>query len=118
MKIEIQGTIPGKKNNKLLVKRGNRTIPITKPEIQARLNEIKGQMAGNKYSGVYPVTVEIMFWLVDNRRRDLDNMASSVLDCLVESGVIVDDSTKCVCDLILVARHGESSRICIEISEA
>lgn len=118
MKIEIQGTIPRKKNNKLLVKRGNSTIPITKPEIQNRLNEIKRAMAGNKYSGEYPVTVEIVFWIKDNRRRDLDNMASSVLDCLVESGVIEDDSTKYVEKIVLVSHKAEPDMIFIEITGA
>lgn len=40
--------------------------------------------------------VEIKVWQKDLRRRDLDNQATAILDGLVASGVIPDDS----CDVV------------------
>ena len=38
-----------------------------------------------------PISVKIQFMLADNRRRDLTNMAESVMDLLVDYGTIADD---------------------------
>lgn len=37
-------------------------------------------------------TIIYMFYVKDNRRRDLDNMIASVNDVLVEAGLLKDDS--------------------------
>jgi Holliday junction resolvase RusA-like endonuclease len=52
-----------------------------------------------------PVSVEILIIKPDRRRRDLDNMAKSVLDALVLNGVIDDDS---LIEKILLAWHSDN----------
>jgi len=72
----INGIIPGKKNNKMLVKIGGRTVPITKPETQKRLAEITAILKYEKIDYEFPVRISMTFYISDKRRRDLDNMAS------------------------------------------
>ena len=46
-------------------------------------------------------TIDIEFIMPDKRRADMDNKASSILDLLVDNGVIEDDSFFCVTALNL-----------------
>lgn len=43
------------------------------------------------YTEEYPVAVTISLYPKTKRRRDLDNVASSILDTLVDAGIIADD---------------------------
>lgn len=36
--------------------------------------------------------ITMSFWLPDNRRTDLNNKAASILDMLVDNGILEDDS--------------------------
>lgn len=47
----------------------------------------------------YPVSIEILLFAPDNRKRDLDNVNKVVLDSLVNAGVLTDDSNKHINDL-------------------
>lgn len=38
--------------------------------------------------------LSIMFYVKDNRRRDLDNMLTTIQDALVKAGILEDDSWK------------------------
>ena len=92
---KIDGIIPGMKNNKMLVKIHGRVIPITKPETQKRMEEIiQSLFCGGEFRN--PVSVTINIHLKSEARRDLDNMCSTIMDCLVKAGVIQDDSIKFV----------------------
>ena len=51
------------------------------------------------------VSVEILVIKPDRRRRDLDNMAKSIIDALVLNGVIDDDS---LIQKILLAWHSDN----------
>lgn len=50
-----------------------------------------------------PRTVSITFYISDRRQRDLDGMASTVLDCLVRAGALPDDNRFEVGRLIITA---------------
>lgn len=41
-----------------------------------------GQIKGNRPRYTEPVTVELLFWLPDLRRRDPNNLLKLILDCL------------------------------------
>jgi Holliday junction resolvase RusA-like endonuclease len=51
------------------------------------------------------VSVEILIIKPDRRKRDLDNLAKSILDALVLNGVIDDDS---LIQKILLAWHSDN----------
>lgn len=37
-------------------------------------------------------TVQVVFYVSDRRRRDLDNMIGTCMDCLVQAGILPDDN--------------------------
>lgn len=55
------------------------------------MQQLKEQFEGYKVTN-YPISVTLIFFNPDNRRHDLDNQSSSVLDTLVKAGVIEDDN--------------------------
>jgi Holliday junction resolvase RusA-like endonuclease len=60
--------------------------------------------------------VKIQFMIRDNRRRDLTNMAESVMDLLVDYGVIADDRWQ-ICRFVSMVGapwHEDSVKIIIE----
>lgn len=52
------------------------------------------QLKGKKPVVKYPVAISCMFYMKDNRHRDLDNCLSSVLDVLVKAGILEGDDWK------------------------
>lgn len=111
LKLEYKGVIYSKKNSKRIVTNWRTRRPIIVSnrnaknqeramaydfEIQARregwpeLEQTEEQRANHQYR------IEIEVWQKDLRRRDLDNQATAILDGLVASGVILDDS----CDMV------------------
>ena len=51
-----------------------------------------------------PLSIRMSFYNKDNRRHDLDNMVSSVLDLLVDAGYLEDDHCKIVSSMLVVFR--------------
>lgn len=98
MKLVIGGVVPSKKNSRINTRSG-RSFPsarFTEWEKPALL-ELKEQFEGLKVTE-YPISVTMIFFNKDNRRHDLDNQSSSVLDTLVKAGVLEDDNqTKVDC---------------------
>ena len=63
-------------------------------------NELRAQKPA---TGVEKAIVEIKFNLPDNRARDLTNMAESIMDLLVDNGILKDDSWQIVKAVTLTA---------------
>lgn len=63
--------------------------------------------------------ITIYIWNKDHRRRDLDNQATAILDSLVASGVIPDDSCEMVPRLVVEYKgiDNEDPRAVIKIKE-
>jgi len=64
-----------------------------------------------------PRTVRLTFHIADRRRRDIDGMTSTILDCMVKAGAIPDDNRFEVGRLEAVAvdcEHGQE-RVEVEI---
>lgn len=92
MKLTISGTTPSKKNSRINTRSG-RSFPsarFTEWEKPA-LIELKEQFKDHKVTD-YPISVTMVFFNTDNRRHDLDNQSSSILDTLVKAGVLEDDN--------------------------
>lgn len=92
MKLLVTGTTPSKKNSRINTRSG-RSFPsaIFSAWEKTALPELTKQFDGLKITQ-YPVTVTMIFYNPDNRRHDLDNQASSILDTLVKSGILEDDN--------------------------
>lgn len=52
----------------------------------------KEKSDGQDYRPIEKCEVEFIFQVSDRRLRDLDGMASTVMDCLVRAGIIKDDN--------------------------
>lgn len=92
----LPGPVPSKKNSRNIFVRNGRLLNIPNKKYldwhkisadQIILQKIPRQQISCK-------AVEIIFYLKDNRGRDLTNMAESIMDLLVDKHVIVDDNWK------------------------
>lgn len=97
--ISIPGEVPAKKNSRINTRSG-RSFPSKrysewhgKAVFLLRKAQMEGQMPVDVD---YPVTVQLTFCHGDNRRRDSDNGVSSVLDAMVDAGVLSDDCWRIV----------------------
>ena len=57
-------------------------------QFREQILRIKGYRAGD----IAPCSIDFHIWEPDNKRRDLDNQITSILDALVRAGVLDDDS--------------------------
>ena len=98
IQITIQGQTPSKKNNKQVFHKNGRTIVISSkkhkewydlsfPVLKQELRELPRGDFGK-------VTIDYMFYVADNRRRDVSNMLESINDLFVDAGILEDDCWK------------------------
>lgn len=74
------------------------TDKVTQEYIKDAITQLKTQFAGCKTSG-YPINVQMVFFYPTKHRKDIDNSASTILDCMVKAGVIEDDDVTHVNEL-------------------
>ncbi len=99
LEITINGRIPSKKNSKRVFARGGRVIVIPSENHQAWHEEQSYRI--KKFRPKKPIEkckVKMTFYAPDKRKADLDNKATSILDLLVDNGIILDDSWFVVVD--------------------
>ena len=118
MRIVIHGETPSKKNSRVNTRSG-RSFPNRRfmewhdcAVAQVRSQGAKPVPRGGR------VAVSMTFWHGDMRRRDSDNQCSSVMDLLVDAGVLPDDSWAVVPEKHIYDRHeAGKARVEIEIWE-
>lgn len=99
MKIIIEGSTPSKKNSKRVFCRGK--FPTVLPSVnymewhKSALLQLKGKVKINAKK------ITITFIAGDNRKFDLTNKAESIMDTLVDAGLIEDDNYEFVDELCL-----------------
>lgn len=89
-KIEIPFSIKPK-TNRYLHKNNKRFIPN---DVRKNIEKVINYLKNNKYIDTitYKCNIYCEFYFKDNRKRDLDNLSKSLLDCLQKSGIIKDDN--------------------------
>lgn len=97
----IPGRIPSKKNSKMAIPIHHRCVLVT----QARYKEWHKEASQYLQKIVFPARVEltITFYFPDHRRTDLSNKTESIMDLLVDNGVLSDDNWTVVPQLTLIA---------------
>lgn len=106
LNLTYYGVIHPKKNNKRIITNPRTGKPMLISNAKARDQEdamawsfkTQAPQAWLRYA-VHPETrveITIHIWEKDHRRRDLDNQATAILDALVLSRVIPDDSSQIV----------------------
>ena len=96
MKLIIHGSVKAKKNNKRVVynkKTGKpfiMTDKTTSDYIKSAISQMKEQFDGYRITE-YPISVQMSFYYQTKHRKDIDNSATTILDCMKTAGVIEDD---------------------------
>lgn len=90
----ITGGVPSKKNSRINTRSG-RSFPSKEYRAWHETAGLEIQSQGIK-SFTKPVEIEVKIYFKNNIRQDLDNRLSSILDLLVDLGVIEDDRWQCV----------------------
>lgn len=109
----LQGETPAKKNSRLTLPNG-KTIPGKRFRQwrEAVFPQVLAQLKGTRPLLDEPCEVALLFYHGDFRRRDCDNGASSVLDLLVDAGVLSDDNWKIVRSLNVTNEYDKGSPRC------
>ena len=102
LKLIIHGRIPSKKNSRITTRSG-RTIPSK--QYTKWHKDAEGQLAKQGAAAFPARAVSLCFYMPDARRKDLTNAAESILDLLVDCGVIADDCWQVISEVILKC-HG------------
>jgi len=93
----IGGIIPAKKNNKQVVRRGKGYDILPSKRHQAwhkkALPLLKAQ--GIPLHGD-PVVISFYIWYPDHVRRDIDNTITTLMDLMVDAGILKDDNASIV----------------------
>ena len=98
MQIIITGSVPSKKNSKVFSFRGNRPMLFPGKCYQQWHKQALNQLYGIRYESALfgPLKkikeIRITIYAVDRRKADLTNRAESVMDLLVDAGILEDDN--------------------------
>lgn len=110
----IDGETPAKKNSRVTLPSG-KTIPGRRFREwhEVALLQLRSQAAGLAGLPVGgPCEVEIKFAHGDLRRRDSDNGVSSVLDALVDAGILEDDNWRIVAKITAMNEYKKGEAFC------
>lgn len=95
LKIILYGQVPSQKNGKMIAinKHTNRPFVASNKNVREWKQNVALQLTQGKYECIKgQVKISIIFYNKDQRKRDLDNMTTSVLDTLKNSNIIEDDN--------------------------
>jgi len=113
----INGTVPSKKNSKQISCRGGKPLVRTSKKYSEwhsgaciELLEQKKGEAITKCDKIF-----VVFYVKDKRKRDLDNGLASVLDTMVDAGILEDDNYYVVPEINVKYEEAKESRVEITI---
>ena len=116
----LKGETPAKKNSKIWTRSG-KLIPSKRYQDwhMTAGAQIVAQMLQQKTEPIEtPVSIKLNFQHGDLRRRDSDNGTSSVLDLLVDAGILSDDNWQIVSKLQITNTYEKGNPMCtIEIEK-
>ena len=100
MMIHIPLETPSKKNSRVVDRRTGRTFPSKKYTEWHRAASSYLLQQGARNAGEGPFALYLEFTHGDRVRRDSDNGVSSILDLLVDCGVLQDDNWMVVSKIV------------------
>lgn len=98
-KLIIYGSTPSKKNSKIISCAGNRPRLFPSAKYAQWHKDALLQLSGKQ--PILSKELTITFFAPDNRKFDLTNKAESIMDTLVDKGLLEDDNYSVVSDLHL-----------------
>lgn len=99
MNIVLYGSTPSKKNSKIIICRGKFPNLIPSKNYAEWHKDALIQLKGKEPIKENKLT--ITFFAGDNRKFDLTNKAESIMDTLVDAGLLEDDNYGIISELIL-----------------
>ena len=110
----LHGTIPAKKNSRINTRSG-RSFPSRR---YAEWHEQAGlEIMSQGVQQFRQVRMTVAFQFRTNRRTDLDNKLSSILDLLQDLGILEDDRWQVVPEITLTAQLGSEDITQIMLEE-
>ena len=102
--IIISGRIPSKKNSRCLFVRGGKMMNIPSKKYKEWHVDASEQLQEYKRTKPLqgPLSIDLSFWAPDKRKTDLTNKAESILDLLVDNGILADDNWYIVSEVVLM----------------
>jgi hypothetical protein len=97
--IIVAGRIPSKKNSRMAIPIGKRCVLITQKNYQQWHKQASLLLPKVRIDEILELT--ILFYFPDARRTDLTNKAESIMDLLVDNGILEDDNYTVVPRLVL-----------------
>lgn len=99
--LKLEGRVPSKKNSRINIRAG-RSFP-SKKYTEWHEDASWQLFIQKKKVGIKKCTIEIEFYPPDKRRYDLTNKAESIMDLLVDNGILEDDNASVVQRVTLIA---------------
>jgi Holliday junction resolvase RusA-like endonuclease len=95
--------VPSLKNSKQLFTnpKTGKTFITSSTRAKEWFVDAHWQLKGKSPVSAYPVAITMIFYFKNNRKHDLDNVCSTVLDGIKKAGIIEDDSYEHVCPITL-----------------
>lgn len=96
MKLVVTGNVKAKKNNKRVVynKKSGKPFIMTDKKtsdyIKDAIDQLEKQFIGYKITD-YPITIAMTFYYPTKHRKDIDNSTTTILDCMKDAKIIIDD---------------------------
>ena len=101
MKITILGRTPSKKNSKQIFINKGKLLIMPSANYKQWHKDASRQLVGSFKKSLCPPSIQITFFAPDRRKSDLTNKAESIMDLLVDNGVLQDDNWDCVPEVVL-----------------
>lgn len=101
LKFTIHGRVPSKKNQVNIVVRHGKVCKFPSNAYRAWHKDATQQLIGKMFIGGPVAHITLTFFAPDKRRADMTNKAESIMDLLVDNGVLVDDNWFDVPHLVL-----------------
>lgn len=122
MIFELNGETPSKKNSRINTRSG-RSFPNKRYTMwhDRAIQELCLLQKTNKITPLSKdkrISITFTFFHGDLKRRDSDNQCSSILDTLIDAGIIPDDNWKIIPRKIIIDEYDKGNPHCIiEIQE-
>lgn len=99
----IPGRIPSKKNSKRIVRRGNRSLLIGSADYLSWKGSVALLLNSRAKETIQQAnSITLKFKFPDNRRADLTNKAESIMDAIVDAGILKDDRWQVTSTITLI----------------
>jgi len=114
-RFKIVGETPAKKNSRIVLKNG-KNIPSKNYQQwhEGAMLQLAGQKRIVQCKAVsVPCTIRLNFIHGDLRRRDSDNGCSSIMDLLVDCGILADDNWQIVQNIEIKNSYEKNNAFCV-----